>query len=119
MNNLEKLDEVVRKYKDSSDINNISRYKSLWRVLDSEGDFYQETYDEIEIPNVSSDRLHKVVAGEEDRLDLIANNYYNTPMYWWVIAEASNIYNPLEVPIGTILRIPSIQSLFGYKGVIV
>lgn len=112
------LDNVVRKYKDKSSRNNISRYRNMWRVLDDQGDFYQESYDTIEIPKSSSDRLHEVGAGEENRLDLISYKYYNTPLLWWVIAEASGIVNPFDVPVGTRLRIPSNQTLYGNKGVL-
>jgi hypothetical protein len=42
-----------------------------------------------------------------DRLDLLANKYYNDPSLWWIIASANNIHNaPLGIEDGTILRIP-------------
>lgn len=111
------LDLVVRKYKDNKEVANDSRYRRMWRVVDDSGDFYQETMDMHEIPKRSDDKIHYVQAGEENRLDLISHKYYNSPLYWWVIAQASDIYNPLDVPVGTVLRIPSRQSLYGNKGV--
>ena len=111
------LDNVVRKYKDTSS-NNTSRYRNSWRIVDKEGDFYQESYTPVEINQSADDQTHEVKAGEEDRLDLISYMYYNTPLLWWVIAEASNISNPLNVPVGTILRIPSNKTLYGSKGIL-
>ena len=42
-----------------------------------------------------------------DRLDLLANQYYGSPAYWWIIANANNIHDgKLGLKDGTILRIP-------------
>ena len=43
-------------------------------------------------------------AGE--RLDIIALRRYKNPDYWWIIAAASGIGWPLQIPAGTILAIP-------------
>lgn len=43
-----------------------------------------------------------------DRLDLLANQYYGSPAYWWIIANANNIHDgKLGLKDGTILRIPA------------
>ena len=112
------LDNVVRKYRDTSD-NSDSRYRDSWRVEDTQGDFYQESYNEKLINESSSDKIHEVTPSEENRLDLVSYKYYNTPLLWWVIAEASDISNPLVLPVGTHLRIPSRTTLYGSKGVLV
>lgn len=42
-----------------------------------------------------------------DRLDTLANDYYEDSTLWWIIASANNIHNaPIGFPDGTILRIP-------------
>ena len=42
-----------------------------------------------------------------DRLDLLSKQYYGTPAYWWIIANANNIHDAkLGLTDGTILRIP-------------
>jgi nucleoid-associated protein YgaU len=41
-----------------------------------------------------------------DRLDRLANKYYNDDLYWWVIAMANAISYPLGIVPGTIIRIP-------------
>tara|TARA_B100001996_G_C18177755_1_gene407019 strand:- start:155 stop:451 length:297 start_codon:yes stop_codon:yes gene_type:complete len=49
-----------------------------------------------------------VVAQTGDRLDLLANQYYGSPAYWWIIANANNIHDgKLGLKDGTILRIPA------------
>ena len=41
-----------------------------------------------------------------DRLDLVANTYYNDPTLWWYIAKANNL-KIMNIPEGTSLRIPA------------
>ena len=43
---------------------------------------------------------------EGERLDTIAGRVYGDSKYWWIIAAASNIGWGLQVPPGTLLRIP-------------
>ena len=52
----------------------------------------------------------------ENRLDLVAYDYYNNVNLWWFIALASDIRNPLDVPEGTTLRIPPLTTLYTYQG---
>lgn len=44
------------------------------------------------------------------RLDTIAGREYGDARYWWIIAAASNIGWGLQVPPGTLIRVPSLQS---------
>tara|TARA_E500000178_G_C16867293_1_gene682597 strand:- start:577 stop:870 length:294 start_codon:yes stop_codon:yes gene_type:complete len=44
---------------------------------------------------------------EKQRLDHLAGAVYNDSSYWWVIAAASGIGWGLQVPPGTVIRIPS------------
>jgi len=46
------------------------------------------------------------VVRESERLDILAGKLYNNAGLWWVIAAASGIGWGLQVPPGTILRIP-------------
>lgn len=44
---------------------------------------------------------------EGDRLDLLAQEFYDDPRFWWVIADANNIgKGSFAVPPGIQLRIP-------------
>ena len=47
------------------------------------------------------------VIEESQRLDHLAGLAYNSASYWWVIAAASGIGWGLQVPPGTVLRIPN------------
>ena len=54
----------------------------------------------------SSDLFHMVTDTDSKRIDLIAWKYYKDVRLWWIIAEVNNIIKPLEIPVGTTLRIP-------------
>lgn len=43
-----------------------------------------------------------------DRLDTLANQFYGSPIFWWVIAVANGMeLIEVELNVGTVLRIPS------------
>lgn len=48
-----------------------------------------------------------LVLEEGQRLDTIAGQVYESSSYWWVIAAASGIGWGLQVPPGTLIKIPS------------
>lgn len=75
-----------------------------------------QTHYFTDIPFNKKDIYLKVDATFENRLDKVSYQYYNTVRLWWVIAQASNLRNPFNVPIGTILRIPPYETLFKLKG---
>jgi hypothetical protein len=51
---------------------------------------------------------------EGERLDTIAGSTYNNSSLWWVIAAASGIGWGLQVPPGTIIKIPiNLSQVFG------
>lgn len=65
----------------------------------------------------SKDTYHRIQDHELNRLDILAQKYYQNPSMWWVIAEANNIFDPFaEILPGTLLRIPSITYLYGNDG---
>ena len=47
------------------------------------------------------------VLKEGERLDTIAGRVYGNARLWWIIAAASGIGWPLQVPPGTLLLIPT------------
>lgn len=47
---------------------------------------------------------HVIELGE--RLDTLASRYYGDEEYWWVIALANRIQDPLNLSVGRRLRIP-------------
>jgi len=54
--------------------------------------------------NQISFTTHVLESGE--RLDTLAGQYYGDSSYWWILAAASGIGWGLQVPPGTIIRIP-------------
>ena len=51
---------------------------------------------------------------EGERLDYLAGVYYGDSSLWWVLAAASGIGYALQVPPGTVIRVPSsISEAFG------
>lgn len=47
-----------------------------------------------------------IILEEGQRLDTLAGSIYGSSSYWWILAAASNIGWGLQVPPGTLLRIP-------------
>jgi nucleoid-associated protein YgaU len=46
---------------------------------------------------------------ENDRLDIIAHEFLGDPNLWWQILDFNpEVINGLDIPVGTVLRIPSV-----------
>lgn len=110
-----KYEEAPRSMNDHS-----NRYRGLRIITDLETNTkFLETYERKEIPVNSDDYYHTVKSHEEGRLDLIAHQYYQNALLWWVIASANNITNPFLYPkTGDIIRIPSLRTLYGNGGIL-
>lgn len=99
--------------------NHVCRYSNINRLYDDKFSiYYHEFGSKFEIPESDNDEFHKVLLKEENRLDIISNNYYGTPLYWWIIAAANNIQDAFEVPMNTVLRIPPLAILFDVGGIL-
>lgn len=53
---------------------------------------------------------------ESERLDIIAGQRYGDGRLWWLIATASNIGWGLQVPAGTLIKIPNLEDCARYVG---
>jgi|TARA_B100001094_G_scaffold45284_1_gene40213 nucleoid-associated protein YgaU len=54
-----------------------------------------------------SDKDIYIVTQTGDRLDTLANQFYENSSLWWIIAAANNVHDaPFALPDGTELRIP-------------
>ena len=106
-------DNIVTRVRKYDNFPRISRYQYCDTITDDEGDTYLETYTPIEFENNDDDKYHAVQSGEVNRLDLIAYKYYGNPLLYWVIAEASGITDPTNLPVGTLLRIPPKRLVYG------
>ena len=103
-----------REYHEPIIYRNDSRYKNLRTLYDeNRKTTVHENWNKVSIPETSQDSFYKVELETENRLDIIANAYYNSSRYWWVIALANNIMDPFDVPKDTILRIPPLSSITG------
>lgn len=58
----------------------------------------------------------RYVVKEDERLDKIAARFLKDPRLWWAIAAASGVGWNLQVPPGTILRIPRLEDIQGITG---
>ena len=115
------MSKIVKKYMDASTSSNLgafSRYKNLFKLVNSDNETYIETPTRFVIDEDVTDTFFEVGKGYENRLDLISYKYYSTTMLWWVIAEINGIDNPLLVEAGTILRIPLMSRLYGIGGIL-
>lgn len=106
-------------YHDPARYRFVSRYSNVRRILDSESArLYHETINKQEIPETSDDIYYTVDNTSINRLDIISNRYYDTPLYWWIIAIANNIIDPFDIKLGTVLRIPPLTSLYMNGGIL-
>lgn len=66
-------------------------------------------YDSVLLPNIdATDSDIVVMTVQGDRLDLLANEYYQDPSMWWVIALKNDMTEvDLSMKEGIVLRIPS------------
>lgn len=109
----------MRTYYTPQQYSNNCRYKNVRRLKDNlTGKIFHETVPQSFIVESDEDQYTVVTNVTKDRLDIIANEYYGTPKYWWVIAQANYIIDPFDVPVGTRLRIPPTISLYISGGVL-
>ena len=59
---------------------------------------------------VDSSRITEYKVKDKDTYDSISLEFYNTPIYYWIICDYNRIIDPLIPPKkGTILEIPSLN----------
>lgn len=84
----------------------MERYRNIGLLKTQDGKRYYKTVRYPEIPKKISDIY--IVGQAGDRIDLLANKYYNDVTLWWIIARANNLgKGDLVVPLGKQLRIPT------------
>ncbi len=86
-----------------------SRYEKVFVYTRRFRDFVRNTltFREIDRAVPSGSILHTVT--ETDRIDNISYQYYGTPDYWWYILDKNSGVDPLDLPVGKQLWIPSIS----------
>ena len=81
------------------------KYFNRYEFFEEEGDF--KIVPGIEIPIRSTDKYVQYKKGK-DRFDKISQEYYNTPVFGWLILQANPLAGSIEfeVPNNFTLRIP-------------
>jgi hypothetical protein len=84
-----------------------SRYQNIPTTkLNATGSTYYETNTYPEIQPTNND--YYVITTVDDRLDLIALDFYQDSSLWWIIASANALPgDSIYPPIGVQLRIPT------------
>ena len=91
-----------------------SRYQNITTTkLNVTGSLYYQTNLYPEIQPTNND--YYVITTVDDRLDLIALDFYQNSSLWWIIASANALPgDSIYPPIGIQLRIPAnLQSILG------
>ena len=81
-----------------------SRYATCVLYVDRQEEFLG-TRPRVDTSPRPDDVFHTVVEG--DRIDLIACRYLGRADLWWVICDYNDIFFPLELETGAVLRIPA------------
>ncbi len=83
-----------------------SRYASCVLYRDGDGESLG-TRQRIDATPRYDDRFHTVTDGE--RLDIIAHRYLGDAKLWWIICDYNDLFLPLDLEPGAVLRIPSVE----------
>lgn len=82
-----------------------NRYKNIPTLKSPNGKQYRGTTIYPEIPLSENDTY--VITSFGDRYDILAQEFYNDPNLWWIIASANTYYKgSLNITPGVQLRIP-------------
>lgn len=92
-------------YKGYVDKDYFSRYSKDRAISDGENVYYE--YDsKLDFKNLSYVN-HTITSKDKNKLMIIAQAYYDNPLYWWIIAQANDLIDPFKTPeIGETIRVP-------------
>ena len=94
-------------------ISETSRYKDtpLYAVTDIVSEWGLWVSDPTFLTD-SDYAMHQIRSGDIGRLDLVAWKHYSNTSYWWMIAHANSIVDPLtELQVGQFIRVPSLSAI--------
>lgn len=83
----------------------MSRYKNTQTLVDKNGRNFKGRTDYPKFPLKETDTYYVTISG--DRLDLLAQRFYQDVTKWWIISEANSLeVLSFELKPGLQLRIP-------------
>ena len=91
----------------------MNRYESIKKIKNKD---LINKYETVTYPKFERKETDiYIISRDGDRLDLLANQYYTDPRFWFVIARANNLgKGTLNIPAGKQIRIPqNITDIFG------
>lgn len=102
------------------DNNTLSRYRNKIRLTSYTGvtflEFIKKSQLYLEVS--TDDQYYFVDASKQYRPDLISNEVYGSPIYYWVILSCNNLISPLQVRTNLTLRIPPLGEILNHGGLI-
>jgi len=102
------------------DNNTLSRYRNKIRLTSYTGvtflEFIKKSQLYLEVS--TDDQYYFVDASKQYRPDLISNEVYGSPIYYWVILSCNNLISPLQVRTNLTLRLPPLGEILNHGGLI-
>jgi hypothetical protein len=105
---------IIGHYQVSYDLTSDDRYKHIDELLLYDKKLIKATMGPIDLNFEAQDfirPMYIVPEERENRIDLIALEYYGASKFWWVIAYANRLEDPFDLPKGKILIIPSLKGI--------
>ena len=94
-------------------INDTSRYKHIDELKLIDGKSIKATLGPVDLSvyPFEGTSMYTVTSADENRIDIIATKLYGSASLYWVLCYMNKIEDPLNIPVGTVLFVPSISSL--------
>ena len=117
----EYFSDDVKEVIESTKTNFKTRYDSKVRLRLADNKLVIRNLKKPDLTAAQSDRdiIHTVTLDEDERPDLVALNFYGDARLYWVILGANNLREKAQFKKGTLVRIPSMKSLYGSDGLII
>jgi hypothetical protein len=114
-NLLGRLDDsyIRAHYQVAYSIRSNSRYKHIDELLLYNGKLIKSTLGPLDLTVIPFGMTtpYVVTAAEKNRIDLVALKFYGASSLYWIICYANGLSDPLDLPVGKPLFIPSLESL--------
>lgn len=105
---------ILGHYQVNYDLAGDDRYKHIDELLLYDRKLIKATMGQIDLnfqPESFINPMYVVPEDKENRIDLIALEFYGASKFWWVIAYINKLSDPLDIPKGQILIIPSLKGI--------